>query len=62
MDTWNGQRKHTYEWVMDLFGENKLPVEDLITHRFPYDEYKEAIRVATSKGKEKAIKVTLERK
>ena len=62
MDTWNGQRKHTYEWVMDLFREKKLPVEDLITHRFPYNDYKEAIRVATSKGREKAIKVTLERK
>ena len=60
MDTWNGQRKHTYEWVMELFRENKLPVEELITHRFPYGDYKEAIRVATSKGQEKAIKVTLE--
>jgi threonine dehydrogenase-like Zn-dependent dehydrogenase len=60
-DTWNGQRKHTYEWVMDLFRENKLPVESLITHRFPYSDYKEAIRVAMSKGKEKAIKVLLER-
>jgi len=60
MDTWNGQRKHTYEWVMDLLKENKLPVEDLITHRFPYGDYKEAIRVASSKGTEKAIKVVLE--
>jgi threonine dehydrogenase-like Zn-dependent dehydrogenase len=60
MDTWNGQRKHTYEWVLELFRENKLPVEDLITHRFPSKDYKEAIRVASSKGKEKAIKVILE--
>jgi len=60
MDIWNGQRKHTYEWVMDLLKENKLPVDDLITHRFPYSDYKEAIRVATSKGSEKAIKVILE--
>jgi threonine dehydrogenase-like Zn-dependent dehydrogenase len=36
-------------------------VEGLITHRFPYSDYKEAIRVATSKGEEKAIKVMLER-
>lgn len=61
MDTWNGQRKHSYEWVMDLLGEGKLPIEGLITHRFPYRDYKEAIRVATSKGEEKAIKVVLER-
>jgi threonine dehydrogenase-like Zn-dependent dehydrogenase len=60
-DSWNGQRKHTYEWVLDLFREKKLPVESLITHRFPYSDYKEAIRVAMSKGGEKAIKVMLER-
>ena len=61
MDTWNGQRKHTYDWVLDLFREDKLPVEGLITHRFPFRDYKEAIRVATSKGEEKAIKVIFER-
>jgi L-iditol 2-dehydrogenase len=61
MDAWNGQRKHTYEWVIDLFRERKLPIEGLITHRFPYRDYKEAIRVATSKGEEKAIKVMFER-
>lgn len=60
MDTWKGQRKHTYEWVIDLFQEGKLPIEGLITHRFPYRDYKEAIRVATSKGEEKAIKVMFE--
>jgi threonine dehydrogenase-like Zn-dependent dehydrogenase len=61
MDTWNGQRKHTYEWVVDLFRKDKLPVERLVTHRFPFRDYKEAIRVATSKGDEKAIKVIFER-
>jgi threonine dehydrogenase-like Zn-dependent dehydrogenase len=61
MDTWNGQRKHTYEWVMDLFQEEMLPVERLITHRYPFSDYKEAIRVAMSKGQEKAIKVMFER-
>ena len=59
MDIWNGQRKHSYEWVMDLFRENKLPVENLITHRFTAEDYKAAIKVATSKGSEKAIKVVL---
>ena len=61
MDTWNGQQKHSYEWVLNLFQEDKLPVEGLITHRFPYKDYKEAIRVAMSKGEEKAIKVMFER-
>lgn len=61
MDTWNGRDRHSYEWVFDLYREKMLLVEDLITHRFPYHDYKEAIRVATSKGEEKAIKVVFER-
>jgi len=61
MDTWNGQRKHTYEWTIELFRDGRLPIGDMITHRFPYSEYKEAIRVATSKGEEKAIKVVFVR-
>ncbi len=60
MNEWNGTRKHTYEWVFDLFRAGRFEIEGLITHRFPLQDYKEAIRVATSKGKEKAIKVIFE--
>lgn len=60
MNEWNGERKHTYEWVFDLFRAGRLDIEGLITHRFPLREYKEAIRVASAKGKHRAIKVVLE--
>lgn len=60
MNEWNGMRRHTYEWIYDLFRKGLLPVEDLITHRFSLNEYKQAIRVASSKGREKAIKVVFE--
>lgn len=60
MDEWNGVRKHTYERVFDNFRNGKFDVAGLITHRFPLKDYKEAIRVATSKGKEKAIKVVFD--
>jgi threonine dehydrogenase-like Zn-dependent dehydrogenase len=60
MNERDGVRKHTYEWVYDNFKAGKFDVNDLITHRFPYKDYKEAIRVATAKGKEKAIKVMFE--
>jgi len=60
MDAWNGTRKHTYEWVFDQFRAGRFEIEGLITHRFPLRDYKEAIRVATSKGKERAIKVIFE--
>lgn len=57
MDQRNGIREHTYEWVFSQFRAGKFDIQGLITHRYPLEDYKEAIRVATSKGKEKAIKV-----
>ncbi len=57
MNEWNGLRKHTYEWVFDQFRQGKFDIGGLITHRFPLRDYKEAIRVATSKAKDKSIKV-----
>jgi threonine dehydrogenase-like Zn-dependent dehydrogenase len=57
---WNGQRAHDYERVMDFYRQGKFDIEGLITHRFPQKDFKEAIRVATNKGKEKAIKVVFE--
>jgi threonine dehydrogenase-like Zn-dependent dehydrogenase len=60
MDERDGVRKHSYEYVYDLFGRDALPIEALITHRFPYSDYREAIRVASARGKERAIKVMLQ--
>ena len=60
MDEWGGVRKHTYEHVLDGYRDGRLAPEGLITHRFPFRDFKEAIRVASSKGREKAIKVMFE--
>ena len=57
IEGWKGEHKHTYEFVFDQFRQGKFDIDGLITHRFPPEDYKEAIRVATSKGKEKSIKV-----
>ncbi|MEW6407014.1 MAG: zinc-binding dehydrogenase, partial [Chloroflexota bacterium] len=57
VDEWQGIRQHTYEWVFEQFGRGKFSIDGLVTHRFPLSDYKEAIRVATSKAKEKSIKV-----
>jgi threonine dehydrogenase-like Zn-dependent dehydrogenase len=57
VEEWAGERKHTYELVFEQYQKGNFPVEELITHRFPYRDYKEAIRVATAKGKERAVKV-----
>ncbi len=61
MDELNGQRKHTFEWIYDFYRRGAFAdVKNLVTHRFPIADYRAAIRVATQKGKESAIKVMLE--
>ena len=62
MNTWNGVRKHTYEWVFEYWRAGKLPTDGLITHRFPLSEYRRAIAVASDKKSSRAIKVVLENK
>jgi threonine dehydrogenase-like Zn-dependent dehydrogenase len=57
---WDGQRKHDYARVIDFYRQGKFDITGLITHRFPMKDFKEAIRVASNKGKEKAIKVAFE--
>jgi threonine dehydrogenase-like Zn-dependent dehydrogenase len=55
-DTWNGRQAHTFEFVIQLMKEGKLEHQGLITHRFPFDQYRQAI--ATSMDKRTgAIKV-----
>ncbi len=56
-DTWQGQNRHTYAWVIDWLREGKLNADGLITHRFPLAAYKEAIATAQDKAGRQAIKV-----
>lgn len=59
VDEWHGVRKHTYEWVFDFLRAGKFVTEGLITHRFPFAEYRRAIAVASDKQSSRAIKVVL---
>jgi threonine dehydrogenase-like Zn-dependent dehydrogenase len=59
-DTWQGRKRHTYEWVIDFLRNGKFSIAGLITHRFPFDDYKRAIMVSMAKAKERPIKVLLE--
>jgi threonine dehydrogenase-like Zn-dependent dehydrogenase len=55
------QLKHTYKWVFDFMREGKIQTDGLITHRFPYDDYKHALKLANGhKGNPKAIKVIMQ--
>jgi threonine dehydrogenase-like Zn-dependent dehydrogenase len=56
-----GEEKHTYEWVFDFMQRGLYPTDGFITHRFPFEEYRQAIVVANDhKRVPKAIKVVMQ--
>jgi L-iditol 2-dehydrogenase len=57
---WQGRRRHDYEWAIDFQRSGRMRIEDLITHRFPLAEYRQAIRAASDKRRTHAIKVVFD--
>ncbi len=58
-ELWRGQRRHTYDIVIELLRGGGLQAEALITHRFPLEQWREAIRTSQDKGSG-AIKVAFD--
>ena len=58
-EIWDGRPTHTYDLTIDLLRQGKLEAEALITHRFPLERWKEAIRTAQDK-RTGAIKVVFD--
>jgi threonine dehydrogenase-like Zn-dependent dehydrogenase len=50
----------SFDIAAGLIAEKRLPVGRLITHRFPMDRWRDAVKTFLSKGREGAIKVVLE--
>lgn len=49
MEGWNGRKLHTFDLVIEMFLDGRLVHEGLITHRFPFADYKRAIATAADK-------------
>jgi threonine dehydrogenase-like Zn-dependent dehydrogenase len=58
-EEWKGKRVHTYDLIIEMMQKGALRHQGLITHRFPFEAYKEAIATAADKSSG-AIKVTFE--
>jgi threonine dehydrogenase-like Zn-dependent dehydrogenase len=56
-DVWQSQRRHTYEWVIELLRTGKLTGEGLITHRYRFEEYRQAVATCLDKKGARPIKV-----
>jgi len=56
----NGKAVTTYELVHDLMLTGKLDVEEMVTHKFSPDEYRQAFSAAARKAAHGAIKVVFD--
>ena len=56
-ETWRGKQVHTYDLVIEMMQAGSIRHEGLITHRFPFEEYRRAVATAADK-RTGAIKVT----
>ncbi len=56
-ENYNGRRLHTYQIVFELMQQGKLDVTDLLTHRFPVTQYRQAFAALANRRQSGAIKV-----
>ena len=59
LETWNGTEQTTYDLTANLLRDGKLTVDGFITHRFPLDQWQDAVRTAVDKHSG-AIKVAFD--
>ncbi|MCJ7771576.1 MAG: alcohol dehydrogenase catalytic domain-containing protein [Desulfobacterales bacterium] len=50
----------SFDFAADFLVKKKIDTSGLITHRFPMEKYREAVKTFLSKGKHKAIKIVLD--
>ncbi len=59
LDNWNGLLMESFDITVELMHQGKLTIEGLITHRFPLEQWREAIQTAQDK-RTGSIKVIFE--
>ena len=57
-ETLNGRKLHTFDLVIEMLQQGALSASGLITHRFPFPQFRQAIATASNK-RTGSIKVTL---
>jgi threonine dehydrogenase-like Zn-dependent dehydrogenase len=58
-EIWDGNELHTFEITRELLLRKQLPVDRFVTHVFPLEEYKDALKAAANRRRSGAMKVLL---
>ncbi len=59
-ETITGTRRRTFEVAIEKMEEWRDRLEPLVTHRFPLDDYRKAVGMAMTAGRNGALKVAFE--
>ena len=59
MEEWHGRKLYTFDLVQEWIRDGIYSTEGFITHRFPLDQYKEALRLALNPSSD-MIKIVLD--
>jgi threonine dehydrogenase-like Zn-dependent dehydrogenase len=59
IETWQGKKVHTLDLTIEMMQQGRLDIDGLITHRFPFEQYRRAIATAINR-RHGSIKVAFE--
>jgi threonine dehydrogenase-like Zn-dependent dehydrogenase len=60
MEDWRGDRMHTFQITHDMLLETDAPVEPMVTHVYPLEQYRDALSTAANRKRTGSIKVLLD--
>ena len=55
-DIINGKKQRTFQAALDLIASGRVSVKEFLTHKYPIDQYKEALEITTNKKENQVIK------
>ena len=59
-ESWRGKTEHTFQITHDMLLETGAPVEQMVTHVYPLEQYREALSTAANRRKTGSVKVLLD--
>jgi threonine dehydrogenase-like Zn-dependent dehydrogenase len=57
--TENGQRRHVFELALKMAHEQKVDLEDMVTHKFALDDFDKILEINLAKGRHRAMKTVV---
>ena len=60
MEEWDGRRRHTFDVTLERMAADAGALAGLVTHVFPLDQYRDALRAAYDHRRSEALKVVLQ--